>query len=70
MHYNNYITGFDDECTPTTVHAYCDAQDKLLAYLKNSRWKWLDCEGYGYTDRPLLVTEDMNYVYRLIQSRR
>ena len=73
MHYNDYVPGFDKECTKGTVHAYHEALGKLMKLLGNPApyWQYLLNDGtIGYTDRCLYVTDDMNYVYQLLQTRK
>lgn len=67
MHYNDQ-TDDDKHYNIEMIRRWSDAREKLLAHLGYPRWKWLDRDGYSYTDSPILVTEDMNYVYGLIQS--
>lgn len=71
MHYNDYTSGIDDECTPATVDAYQDASEKLISLLGNPvpQWRWMNKSRNFSVNHPALVTEDMNYVYNLIQSR-
>lgn len=45
-------------------------EKKLLAHLGYPKWKWLYNTGRGFLDRPGFITEDINYVYSLIQSRK
>lgn len=68
MHYNDRYD--DEEYNSGNIHRWADAREKLLEHLGYPKWKWLDSKGFGYTDSPILATEDMNYVYRLIQSRK
>lgn len=61
MHYNDRDDD-DEHYDVGMLNRWGDAREKLLAHLGYPKWKWLDCEGYGYTDSPILATEDMNYV--------